>query len=264
MDCRFLGESLKSATDAGFHTTGECSTALRGVCVETTSLEGMLAERASQWRSCRDVSYTRREDLPSELSSAMRAPESISTVSAPADLVQRVRNGDPQAETLLVKTYQRPVIEMLRNRSGDPDLAQDLLQETFIVVLRRLRTEGIEQPHKLAAYIHRVAHNLVIGHFRKETRRNTRLDSEAVELQPDSGAVQLETVLRDEMQHLVRKLLGQLSAPRDREILQRFYVWGQEKRLVCNELALDPDQFDKVISRARQRFRKLVERELDR
>lgn len=215
-----------------------------------------------RWRALGSVGYTARLLNISELAPAMSATKSQLDELEPVGLVGRIRAGDQQAETQLVKKFQRPVYELLRNRSRDPELAQDLLQETFIVVLGRLRSEGIEQPDKLPAFMHRVAHNLLIGHFRKESRRDTRPDSDAIEKEVDSGDAQLESVLRDEQGQLVRSLLDELHTPRDREILLRFYVWGHEKPLVCEALGLNYDQFDRVISRARKRFRNLAERSL--
>jgi RNA polymerase sigma-70 factor (ECF subfamily) len=177
----------------------------------------------------------------------------------PAELVARIRAGDRAAETILVEKYQRPLLEILRHRTADPELAQDLLQDTLTIIIQRLRGEGLEDPEKLVAFMHRTARNLVIAHFRKESRRNTQLDTETVEIQRDPRAGQLETLLAEERGRMVRKLLDELPTPRDREVLLRFYVRGHEKAQVCQLLGLNSGQFDRVISRARKRFRELVE-----
>lgn len=182
--------------------------------------------------------------------------------TAPADLVRRIGAGDKNAEEQLVKRYQRPIFEILKNRTRDSELAKDLLQETLIIVLQRLRTRGIEQPDKLVAFMHRTAHNLVIGYFRKENRRNTHADTDLVEVQQDRSAADLDLFLREEQAQLVRGLLDELRTPRDREILLRFYVWNQEKPIICDAMDLDGGQFDRVISRARQRFGDLFTKRL--
>src|SRR6185436_5403273 len=46
---------------------------------------------------------------------------------------------------------------------------------------------------------------------------------------------------------------------RDREILVRFYLQEEEKEAICRDLALAPDQFDKVLHRARARLKELLE-----
>ena len=183
-------------------------------------------------------------------------PKSANT--APSDLVRRIGEGDRQAEEALVRQYQRPLLEILRHRSGDPELAQDLLQDTLTVIIQRLRGSGLENPEKLAAFMHRTAHNLLIAHFRKETRRGTQANTELVEIQKDPHGGQLEDLLVQEEGRLVHELLQELRTPRDREVLLRFYVWEQEKPFVCQAMELSATQFDHVISRARQRFKGLV------
>ena len=52
-----------------------------------------------------------------------------------------------------------------------------------------------------------------------------------------------------------REMLSEIRIERDREILTRYYVADQDKKTICDALQLQPDQFDKLISRARKRFK---------
>ena len=47
---------------------------------------------------------------------------------------------------------------------------------------------------------------------------------------------------------------------RDREILRRFYVEDQDKEDICRALNLDSLHFNRVLFRAKKRFRKLLEK----
>jgi len=62
------------------------------------------------------------------------------------------------------------------------------------------------------------------------------------------------------MRALVRRLLQDLGSSRDREILVRYYLDEEDKLHLCESLALTGPQFDRVIYRARDRFRMLLER----
>jgi DNA-directed RNA polymerase specialized sigma24 family protein len=101
--------------------------------------------------------------------------------------------------------------------------------------------------------------NLLIDQGRKEARRKTSADSDLVDLQSDNTADQLRTLIREEADQAVRTMIMELRNPRDRELLHRFYILQQEKPLVCQSMALPSEHFDRVISRARKRFRELIE-----
>jgi RNA polymerase sigma-70 factor (ECF subfamily) len=58
----------------------------------------------------------------------------------------------------------------------------------------------------------------------------------------------------------VRKLIGELPTDRDQQLLLRFYVAEEEKETICAELGLDSLHFNRVLFRARQRFKELLER----
>lgn len=186
------------------------------------------------------------------------------TVDAPnldlddAALVSRISAGDTLAEQALVRRFSRPVQVMLLQRCRDSELAQDLHQETFRVLIEKLRRDGLDDPSRLAAYTHRTALNLWKGHARKTQRRNTWTDMDAVGRLADTREQQLDTLLRAEEASAVRQLLYELKPERDREILRRFYLLQQEKPVICRDLDLSATHFDRVIYRARQRFKKLV------
>jgi len=55
-----------------------------------------------------------------------------------------------------------------------------------------------------------------------------------------------------------RQMLSELSTDRDRQLLQLYYLEEREKAEICQQLALSPAHFDRVLYRAKQRFRKLL------
>lgn len=176
------------------------------------------------------------------------------------DLVRRIQSGDASAEGEFVERYSRGLLYMLRRTVGDPFLADDLHQDAFRVVLERLRASELEDPDRLAGFLHRTARNLFIAEYRKKARRKTDdgLDGQA------SGAVadapgQLSEVLLDEEAGLVRRLIGELKSDRDRQILYRFYIAEDDKERICADLGLSSLHFNRVLFRARQRLKDLLE-----
>lgn len=175
-----------------------------------------------------------------------------------ADLVRRILAGDAAAEDEMVARYSRGLLFMLRKRAGDPALADDLHQETFRIVLLRLRSEGLGQPERLSAFILQTAKNLFLGDWRKRARRGEGVGVEEAPEPADPTLGPLDRVVRDEEAGLVRRLIGELDTDRDRQILLRFYVAEEDKERICADLGLTTLHFNRVLFRARERFKKLL------
>ncbi len=176
------------------------------------------------------------------------------------DLVRRIAAGDATAETALVERYSRGLLYLLRRLGAPPELAEDLHQEAFRIVLERLRRQELEEPAGLVGFLHGTARNLVIAERRKTTRRRTDADPEGLEKVVHPAQGQLSSVLLEEEAAIVRRLIGELPTDRDRQLLLRFYVAEEEKENICADLGLDSLHFNRVLFRARHRFKELLVR----
>ncbi len=176
-----------------------------------------------------------------------------------ADLVRRIAGGDAAAEAEMVERYSRGLVFMLRRMTGNPDLADDLHQDAFQIVLERLRGEGLAEPERLAGFLNRTARNLFIADYRKKTRRKTG-GFEQAEAPADPAPDQLSRALLDEETALVRELIDRLEPDRDRQLLYRFYIVEEAKERICADLELSSLHFNRVLFRARRRFKTLLQR----
>ncbi len=176
------------------------------------------------------------------------------------DLVTRIRSGSRDAEDALVRRYGPGLLYLLKRRTRDPELALDLRQDTFRVAIEKLRKSPLEEPEHLAAYLRAVALNLFIAQRRKDTRRATTADSDAIETVADERGGPFENVSREQVRAAVGTLLRELGTPRDREILTRLYINEDDKDAICAALGVDSAHFNRVLFRAKQRFRELLER----
>jgi RNA polymerase sigma-70 factor (ECF subfamily) len=176
------------------------------------------------------------------------------------DLVRRIAAGDPSAEGALVQRYSRGILYLLRRLGVSPELADDLHQEAFRIVLERLRHRELDDPAGLVGFLRGTARNLVTAEYRKTARRRTDADPDGLEQAVHPAPGQLQTVLLDEEANIVRRLIGELPTGRDQQLLMRFYVAEEEKESICSDLGLDSLHFNRVLFRARQRFKELLER----
>jgi RNA polymerase sigma-70 factor, ECF subfamily len=173
-------------------------------------------------------------------------------------IVNGIHDGDRTAEAQLFNRYRRGVVLMLRRRI-DPSLAEDLAHDALTEALRILRSRKLDAPEQLSAFIHAIAQNLVRNHSRKRIRQRTDPDTEAVEAVLDSSRDPEVIAARASLAAAVRKLLAALPIERDREVLIRFYLDEHNKPDICRDLQISQDHFDRVIHRARQRLRALIE-----
>lgn len=174
-------------------------------------------------------------------------------------IVRRIHAGDASAETELYEHYEKGLRYLLRLWCGDPDQAEDFLQETFGIAIKRLRAEPLKEPGKLAAYLRGTAHNLHRADVRKERRRATYANSDLIDRTADPHG-DYDDVEAGELSVIVHRVLEAMPRERDREVLIRVYVYEEERSRVCRDLGLTPEHFNRVIHRARDRFRVLLSR----
>ena len=170
-----------------------------------------------------------------------------------------IYQGDKKAESLLLDRYYRTVFFILRRRGIDEDQACDLCQETFRITIERLRDKPLAEPSKLAAFMRSIAVNLCIAENRKTERRQTFTNSDSIELAAEQGLDQYASLEKERAANAIRCLLTELTSERDQRILYRYYIDEIDKQDICEELALNHRHFDKVISRARTRFKQLID-----
>jgi RNA polymerase sigma-70 factor (ECF subfamily) len=174
--------------------------------------------------------------------------------SAPVDLVRRIRRGDLEAEEELVQRYRRGVSVILYRAGADAAAIGDLSQDTFRLALEKIRRGEVREPEKLSGFVCALARNLATDHFRKASaHRLTPIRETIVSAQADP----LEELLRGERAESVRRVLSEMASERDRRILFRFYIAEDEKDAICRDLGLTSLHFNRVLFRARERYREL-------
>lgn len=144
--------------------------------------------------------------------------------------------------------------------AGSADLASDLLQDAVVTALQKLSAGEISDAAHLDGYVYRVALNHLRNYRRKA--RSRAIDSrEAGELAGEFEAAQpTESIEVDQWSRLARRLLQEMNSVRDRELLVRFYLKEESKEDLCREYGLTEPHFNRVIDRARDRFRQLLQR----
>ena len=184
----------------------------------------------------------------------------LSADASEALLAAAVANrGDRQNEIYV--RYRRPLMQVFLQRRIDRDAAQDLLQRTFLQAIKKIRTEGLDDPGNLGGYLYRTACKLATAYWRGELARRIDHDGELLSNLHDT-ALSLEEALDTDLRaKCVRELMNKLPMPRDREVLERFYLKEEARSAIRESMNLTELQFNQVLWRARQRFAEILRKQ---
>jgi RNA polymerase sigma factor (sigma-70 family) len=143
------------------------------------------------------------------------------------NLVQAYIEGDHSAIEVLINRHRSKVYTYIFLTIKNQQLAEDLFQETFIKVIQSLRAGKYKDNGKFLSWVIRIAHNLVIDHFRKEKQMNaiSNDDSEvdlfnSKKLSDDNIE---ELIIHSQIQSEVRTLINELPDDQREVVLLRHY-----------------------------------------
>jgi RNA polymerase sigma-70 factor (ECF subfamily) len=179
--------------------------------------------------------------------------------ASPADLVRRILAGDRGAEDELVDRYANGVRFAIAQSARDPFALEDLYQDTFYLVLQKIRRGEVREPERLSGFILNLARNLMIDYFRRTSKKHAREEEADTTVLRSPEPSQLDRLLQEQQKTLARRVLASMPSERDRTVLFRFYLADDDKDRICEDLGLSSTHFNQVLCRARERFKKLLE-----
>ncbi len=86
------------------------------------------------------------------------------------ELVLRYQEGDVDSFKILVDRYQNKIYSYVLMLVKDKQLADDIFQDTFLKIIRTIKAGIYKEEGKFIQFAMRIAHNLIIDHFRKAKR----------------------------------------------------------------------------------------------
>lgn len=142
-------------------------------------------------------------------------------------LVQLYANGNNEAFDALLERHKSRVLSYILQLTANRQLAEDIFQETFVKAIMTIRQGNYTESGKFAAWINRIARNLVIDHFRQ-------IKSEAA-VSTDDGDIDIlnrrelsDSTVEDDLIDLqirddVRQLIRRLPAVQRQVLVMRYY-----------------------------------------
>ncbi len=143
------------------------------------------------------------------------------------ELINKFINGEEEAVEKLIHRHKNRVFTYIYFTVKNQHLAEDLFQDTFVKVIKSLKEGKYQDNGKIISWVMRIAHNLIIDHYRREKQLNT-FSNNNYEMDlfnsPKYSEDTIEQVMvSDQVLADVRNLIDELPPDQREIILLRHY-----------------------------------------
>lgn len=143
------------------------------------------------------------------------------------ELVSLFLKGQEDALQALIQRHERKVFTSIYLLVKDRDLANDLFQDTFIKVINTLRSGHYNEEGKFISWVLRIAHNLVIDHFRSLKRMPMVYDNDEYSvfdtIQLEDNNIE-EKIITEQIHGQVRRLIEELPYEQREVVIMRHFA----------------------------------------
>ncbi|RYE26188.1 MAG: sigma-70 family RNA polymerase sigma factor [Sphingobacteriaceae bacterium] len=142
------------------------------------------------------------------------------------DLVHLYVSGSEAGLTELIRRYQSKIYTSIYLLVKDEYLAEDIFQDTFIKVINTLKAGKYNEEGKFLPWVARIAHNLVIDHFRREKRTPVVNNGETFDIFDVLGQYDESTedkMIREQTYTDLKKLIHLLPSEQKEVLIMRHY-----------------------------------------
>lgn len=143
------------------------------------------------------------------------------------DLVKAYVAGEKEAFEVLMTRHQQRIYNYIFSMVKDRALTDDIFQETFIKVDSTLRAGIYRDEGKLIQWVMRIAHNLVIDHFRKNQKLkllHSTEDNDIFDMIDNFDESAENRIIRKQVHKDIRRLVKQLPEEQRRVLIMRHYA----------------------------------------
>lgn len=143
-----------------------------------------------------------------------------------ATLVGNYIKGDENSLAILIARHKQRIYSFVYSKVYDRDIAEDIFQDTFIKVINTLKRGRYNEEGKFLPWVMRIAHNLVIDHFRRNNRM-PKFDNSGefsiFSILSDDSLNAEKRIIKDQVESDVRKLIQELPEDQKEVLLMRVY-----------------------------------------
>ena len=172
-------------------------------------------------------------------------------------LIHEILDGDEAAFTTLVQKYQKSVHALAWRKVGDFHVAEEITQDTFLQVYKKLGT--LKNPNQFAGWLYVIANRLCLNWIqrRKPTMQSLE-DTPIEEIEESSHAhhisAERETEATERRSTIVKKLLEKLPES-ERTVVTLYYLGEMDTKAIGKFLGVSVNTITSRLQRARKRLR---------
>ncbi|VAW16060.1 RNA polymerase ECF-type sigma factor [hydrothermal vent metagenome] len=143
-----------------------------------------------------------------------------------SELVRDYISGDEHALEVLINRHNQRVTSFIYSKVLDRDITEDIFQDTFIKVIKTLKKGRYSEEGKFLPWVMRIAHNLIIDHFRKNKRMpkfEGSDDFNIFSVISDDKLNAENQIIKNQIESDLRELIEELPDDQKEVLLMRIY-----------------------------------------
>ncbi|MFY7742279.1 MAG: RNA polymerase sigma factor [Flavobacterium sp.] len=141
-------------------------------------------------------------------------------------LVKNYIAGDEQALAILIERHQSKIYGFIYSKVQDRDITDDVFQDTFIKVIKTLKSNSYNEEGKFLPWVMRIAHNLIVDHFRKNKKMPMQRETEEYSVfsfMSDTSMNIEGRIITEQVEADLLRILDELPADQKEVLVMRMY-----------------------------------------
>lgn len=143
-----------------------------------------------------------------------------------AILVKSYIGGDENALSVLIKRHQSKIYGFIYSKVSDRDISDDIFQDTFIKVIKTLKSNSYNEEGKFLPWVMRIAHNLIVDHFRRNKKMPMQRETDEYSVfsfMADTGLNVESQLITDQVENDLQRIIDELPADQREVLVMRMY-----------------------------------------
>ncbi len=141
-------------------------------------------------------------------------------------LVANYINGNEKSLEILIQRHKQRIYSLIYSKVLDREITEDIFQDTFIKIINTLKAGRYNEQGKFVSWAMRIAHNLVMDHFRKASRKPIFKNTDEFDIFSvisDASLNVEKKTIKDQIHNDVRKVMEKLPKEQKEVLTMRIY-----------------------------------------